>query len=200
MFDKGARPGRDPETGEDAAEGPFSVLIATVLSHRTRDENTHRASKALLSKYSDPAELAAAPLSRIERLIKPVGFYTIKAGRVKEIARIILEEFDGEVPDDIDRLMSLPGVGRKTANCVLVFGFGRDAIPVDTHVHRISNRLGLVRTRSPEETEEGLKKVFRKKDWQDVNWLFVVFGQKICRPIGPRCGSCPFTFCPSRRI
>jgi endonuclease-3 len=200
MYYTGARPGRDPETDDDAVEGPFKVLIATLLSHRTRDESTHRACKALFVKYDTPRALASAPIGRVEALIRPVGFYHVKARRIKQVSKLIMERFEGEVPDDIGMLLSIPGVGRKTANCVLVYGFGRDAIPVDTHVHRISNRLGLVRTKDPEGTEKELSKIFKKKDWQDVNRLFVVFGQRLCKPIGPRCPGCPFTFCPSRMV
>ena len=199
MYYGGARPGRDPETDDDAVEGPFKVLIATLLSHRTRDESTHMACKNLFARYDTPQALASAPIRRIESLIKPVGFYHVKARRIRDVSRLLVDKFGGEVPEDMDLLLSIPGVGRKTANCVLVYGFGSDAIPVDTHVHRISNRLGLVKTKDPEETEKVLTRIFKKKDWRDVNRLFVVFGQRLCKPIGPRCTECPFTFCPSRK-
>jgi len=170
---------------------PYRVLITTVISQRTRDENTRVASERLFSKFKDVKEIAKARTKDIERLIKPSGFYKEKARRIKEISRIILERYEGRVPRDINELLKLPGVGRKTANCVVVYGFGGDAIPVDTHVHRISNRLGLVKTRTPEETEKGLMKILPKNLWKKFNILFVRFGQTICRPINPKCEECP---------
>ncbi|MCZ7400104.1 MAG: endonuclease III [Candidatus Methanoperedens sp.] len=176
--------------GKFNSRDPFRQLIATVLSQRTRDEVTDRASEKLFSKYGTLAALAHADVAEIEELIREVGFYRIKAPRVKEIARIISNDYKGKVPDDMDTLLLLPGVGRKTANCVLVYGFGKDAIAVDTHVHRISNRLGLVSTKSPEETEIKLREVLPKKHWRYINELLVRFGQDICRPVGPKCGVC----------
>lgn len=176
--------------GKFHSSDPFKVLIATVLSQRTRDEVTERASEKLFSKYSTASALAHADAGEIEKLIREVGFYRIKAPRVKEIARIISNDFKGRVPDSMEALLSLPGVGRKTANCVLVYGFGRDAIAVDTHVHRISNRLGLVSTGKPEETEARLYEVLPKKHWRHINELLVRFGQDICRPVAPKCGAC----------
>ncbi|MEM3891573.1 MAG: endonuclease III [Nitrososphaerales archaeon] len=175
---------------------PFKVLIATILSHRTRDKATIVASENLFRVYSSAKELSEADISEIEALIKPVGFYRVKAKRIKEVSKIIYEKYGGVVPDDFNTLLSLPSVGRKTANCVLVYGFGRPAIPVDTHVHRISNRLGLVSTKTPYETEEALKKVIDVKFWLDINDLLVRFGQKICKPIKPKCDFCTFKrFC-----
>lgn len=172
---------------------PFTVLISTILSQRTRDENTIKATNQLFSIYKTPEELARAPVEKIEELIRPSGFYKIKAGRVKEVAKIIYERYDGRVPRDEKELLTLPGVGRKTANCVLVYGHGKEAIPVDTHVHRITNRLGLVKTKTPEKTEEELRKKVPRKYWLELNSLFVKFGQQICRPINPRCQECPVT-------
>lgn len=169
---------------------PFKVLIATVLSQRTKDENTHRAVKNLFSAYKTPLELANANLDYLQLLIKPSGFYRVKAGRIKEISRIILEKYNGNVPDDITTLLSLPGVGRKTANCVLAYGFGKPAIPVDTHVHRIANRLGLVNTKSEYETEKALEKILPIEYWIELNELMVKFGQDICQPIKPKCNKC----------
>lgn len=186
--------------GKFNSRDPFRALIATVLSQRTRDEVTERASEKLFSKYGRASALAQANVKDIEELIREVGFYRIKAPRVKEIARIISNDFKGKVPDDIDTLLSLPGVGRKTANCVLVYGFGKDAIAVDTHVHRISNRLGLVSTKTPEETEIKLREVLPKKYWRHINELLVRFGQDICRPVAPKCGACMLAeLCPGRR-
>ncbi len=176
------------------------MLITTVLSQRTRDEVTERASDKLFAKYSNSSALAGADVGDIEELIHEVGFYRIKAPRVKEIARIISTDLEGRVPDSMEALLRLPGVGRKTANCVLVYGFGKDAIAVDTHVHRISNRLGLVNTKTPEGTEMELREVLPKKHWKYVNELFVRFGKEICKPVGPKCGECPVAeSCTSRK-
>lgn len=185
--------------GKFHSNDPFRVLIATVLSQRTRDEVTDRASEKLFSKYGTAAALAHADVADIQELIREVGFYRVKAPRIKEIARIINNDFKGKVPADMDALLSLPGVGRKTANCVLVYGFGRDAIAVDTHVHRISNRLGLVSTKTPEETELKLREVLPRKHWRHINELLVRFGQDICRPVAPKCGACMLVdLCPSK--
>ncbi len=172
-------------------ESPFEVLISTVLSQRTRDENTERASARLFRKYKNPRQLSQASLKEIESLIRPSGFYKVKALRIKEISRILVEKYKGKVPRDFGRLMSLPGVGRKTANCVLVYAYGIPAIPVDTHVHRISNRIGLVKTRTPEQTETTLLKAVPRKYWVEFNDLFVKFGQRTCKPMKPECWGCP---------
>lgn len=177
-------------TGKVGGRSPFRSLIATVLSHRTRDENTESASTKLLAKYPTPKALASANASDIRPLIREVGFWRVKAQRVKEIAQILVRDFDGRVPDTYEGLLSLPGVGRKTAGCVLVFGFGRQALPVDTHVHRIANRLGLVATRTPEQTEEALLKVFPPDRLAPVNGALVEHGKAVCRPISPKCGEC----------
>jgi len=178
------------EIGSRRRGDPFKVLISTILSQRTRDENTRRAARSLFEVYKNPEELAAGDLEVIEQLIKPAGFYRVKARKIKEVATVISQEYGGRVPDDLEKLLLLPSVGRKTANCVLVYAFGRPAIPVDTHVHRISNRIGLVETKSPEETEMRLREIVDRRDWLDLNELFVRFGQEICRPIGPRCEVC----------
>lgn len=178
------------EVGERHRD-PFSVLIATVLSHRTRDEKTAEAASRLLSRFTTPEELSRADEGEVAELIRGVGFYRNKARAVIEIAKQIRSRFGGKVPSNFEELISLPSVGRKTANCVLVYGFGIDAIPVDTHVHRIANRLGIVKTRTPEETEAALKGFFLKDEWKDVNDTFVIFGKRICRPIGPKCEICP---------
>ncbi|MFH1696984.1 MAG: endonuclease III [Candidatus Diapherotrites archaeon] len=182
------------EAGNSAAvvslRTPFQVLVSTVLSARTRDENTARASAQLFSKFGTPSAIAGARLSEIGRLIKPSGFYKTKARNIKKLARELLERFDGEVPQGIEALITLPGVGRKTANCVLVYAFGKPAIPVDVHVHRISNRLGLVETRAPEETEIALMKAVPKRHWIEINNLMVKFGQRVCRPVAPHCAQC----------
>ncbi len=183
--------------GKFQANCPFRVLIATILSQRTRDEVTERAAEKLFSKHGTSSALALANVQDIEELIREVGFYRVKAPRIKEIASIIHNDFNDKVPEDMDVLLSLPGVGRKTANCVLVYGFGMDAIAVDTHVHRISNRLGLVYTRTPEETEIKLRLILPKEHWRYINELLVRFGQDICRPVKPRCSACPLAdLCP----
>ncbi len=178
---------------EERLRDPFAVLIATVLSHRTRDERTSEATMNLFGRFRTPQELAAAGEAEVSELIRGVGFYKNKARAIIRIANEITTKYGGRVPRDLEALMELPSVGRKTANCVLVYGFGLEAIPVDTHVHRISNRLGLVETSTPEETELRLMEKFPKATWTDVNDTFVSFGKEICRPVGPRCPICPLT-------
>jgi endonuclease-3 len=172
---------------------PFRVLISTILSQRTRDENTARASRALFRLYPTPEAIASAPTGEVERLIRPSGFYRVKARLLQQVSRRILEEHGGEVPSGLEELLRLPGVGRKTANCVLVYGFRREAIPVDTHVHRISNRLGLVTTKTPEETEESLRSDVPRRLWLEINEGFVRFGREICHPLRPLCEECFLT-------
>lgn len=177
-------------------DDPFRVLISTILSQRTRDEMTAKASAHLFAEYDTPAELASADLDELERLIRPVGFYRQKAVQIRRVSQALLERHDGRVPSSYEELVALPQVGPKTANCVLVYGFGQARIPVDTHVHRISNRLGLVRSKTPEATERALMRIVPKAQWLHVNELFIRFGKDICRPIGPRCPDCAFTdFC-----
>ena len=175
----------------DHAETPFQVLIGTILSQRTRDANTDRASAALFARYPDAPSLAAAPLPEVERLVRPTGFYRTKARAIRAVAAQLLATTGGEVPRTLEGLLALPSVGPKTANCVLVFGYGIPAIPVDTHVHRIANRLGAVRTESPEETETALRKVLPQPYWIPLNPLLVQHGQNLCRPRGPKCPECP---------
>ncbi|WP_292485723.1 endonuclease III [Methanohalobium sp.] len=169
---------------------PFYVLITTVLSQRTRDSVTNSSAKTLFDKYSSPKELVHADEDEIESLIKNVGFYRVKTQRIKQISKMILDEYNGQVPDNLNDLLKLPGVGRKTANCVLTYAFSKKAIAVDTHVHRISNRLGLVGTKTPEQTEKELKNIVPENLWNKINELFVHFGQNTCRPVSPRCDSC----------
>lgn len=178
------------ELHEAETGGPFSILIGTILSARTKDENTTKVVKALFLKYKNAKELAHARLKEVEKIIKPVGFYHVKAKRIIEVAKIIDSKYQGRVPDNLEKLVELPGVGRKTANCVLVYAFEKPAIPVDIHVHRISNRLGLVETKTPEETEFELMKKIPKKFWIEINDTFVMYGQNICKPISPMCSEC----------
>ena len=178
----------------DSTDGdPFRVLIATVLSHRTKDEVTALASSRLFSKFPDVKSLAVASTRTVTRLIKPVGFYNTKARTVKKISQILLNKYGGKVPEDMDQLLELPSVGRKTANCVFVYGFKMAAIPVDTHVHRIFNRIGVVRTKTPDETEKELTRLAARKDWLPLNEVFVRFGKLVCKPIGPHCSECPLS-------
>ncbi len=176
---------REAENGS-----PLSILIGTILSARTRDENTSAVVKKLFSKYKTARALANARLSDVEKIIKSTGFYHVKARRIIEVASIIDLRYSGKVPQTLEQLLELPGVGRKTANCVLVYAFDKPAIPVDTHVHRISNRLGLVNTKAPEETEIELMKKIPKKHWIRINDTFVMYGQNICKPISPTCKVC----------
>jgi endonuclease-3 len=169
---------------------PFKILIGTILSARTRDENTTKAVASLFQKFKDAKELADADIADIRSLIRSVGFYNIKAMTIKKVSKLIVEKFDGCVPHDIEHLLELPGVGRKTANCVLVYGFNKEAIPVDIHVHRISNRLGLVNTKTPRQTEVDLSFAVDRKHWLKINQTFVTYGQNICTPIKPKCNVC----------
>jgi endonuclease-3 len=190
----GAYPGRDPggkRPPDEEARDPFRVLISTILSQRTRDENTHVASTKLFAKYRSAEELSRAKPKDIELLIKPVGFPQQKAKNIIETAGIVVDRYRSKVPDDLDELIKLPGVGRKTANCVLAYGFRKPAIAVDTHVHRITNLIGLVNTGTPDHTEYALKVLIPKKYWLEVNRLFVRHGQQICKPIRPQCENCP---------
>jgi endonuclease-3 len=174
----------------DAETGPFSILIGTILSARTKDETTTKTVKALFLKYKNPEDLANAKIKDVEKIIRSIGFFHVKSKRIIEVAKIIHKKYKDKVPDDLDILVQLPGVGRKTANCVLVYAFEKPAIPVDIHVHRISNRLGLVETKNPEDTEQELMKKIDKKYWIEINDTFVMYGQNICKPISPMCNVC----------
>ncbi len=178
------------ELHEAETGGPFSILIGTILSARTRDENTARVVRELFKTYPTAADLAGARVRDVEKIIKSIGFYHVKSRRIIEVARVITTRYGGRVPQNLDSLVELPGVGRKTANCVLVYAFEKPAIPVDIHVHRISNRLGLVDTKTPEETERDLMKKIPRKFWLDINDTFVMYGQNICKPVSPMCGVC----------
>ncbi len=171
---------------------PFTTLVSCILSLRTKDEVTDEASVRLLSKYDTPEKILSLSEEEIEKLIYPVGFYKTKARRIKNIAKTLIEKYGGEVPSDFNELLKLEGVGRKTANIVMVYGHKKSGfLPVDTHCHRISNRLGWVSTKTPEETEESLKKILPRRYWDEFNRLFVLFGKTVCTPISPRCSICP---------
>ena len=170
---------------------PFRVLIACILSLRTQDTTTGPASDRLFAAAATPPAMLELPARRIAKLIYPVGFYRTKARVILGICRDLLERFGGRVPDTIDELLTLKGVGRKTANLVVTMGYGKPGICVDTHVHRISNRLGYVKTRNPEETEMALRGKLPRRYWIGYIDLLVSFGQNICVPISPRCSLCP---------
>jgi endonuclease-3 len=184
---------RPTAVAEVAAEqpDPFRVLIVCLLSLRTQDATTREAARRLFRVAASPEALLRLPVARIARLIYPVGFYRRKARVLREVCRDLLRRWGGRVPDDLDSLVALPGVGRKTANLVVTVGFGRPGICVDTHVHRISNRLGFVRTRTPEQTELALRAKLPRRHWIGYNDLLVAFGQAVCRPRSPHCSRCP---------
>ena len=180
---------------------PFLVLISCLLSLRTKDATTLPASERLFALGTTPQEMLALKESVIKKAIYPVGFYKTKARRVKEICQALIDNFCGKVPDEIDILLTLKGVGRKTANLVLTEGFGKLAVCVDTHVHRISNRFGYVQTQTPEKTEWALRKNLPKRFWIEYNALLVTWGQNVCKPISPLCSTCPVQkFCARRGV
>jgi endonuclease III len=176
----------------DIPDTPFVTLISCLLSLRTKDEVTAQASQRLLTKYHTPQAIVQLTEKQIETMIYPVGFYKTKARRIKDISKTLLEKYNGKVPDDFNELLTLKGVGRKTANIVMVYGHKKHGyLPIDTHCHRIPNRLGWIKTKTPEETEQALMKVLPPEYWDDFNDLFVRFGQTICVPISPFCSRCP---------
>ncbi len=176
---------------------PFEVLVSTILSLRTKDEVTAQAAERLFAQARTPDQMLKLGETQVARSIYPVGFYPTKAKRLMEISRIILDDHHGRVPDTMEGLLALPGVGRKTANLVLVEGYRQAAICVDTHVHRISNRIGYVRTKTPEQTEMALRAKLPRRHWIRYNELLVAFGQVICRPMSPFCSRCPVAgMCP----
>lgn len=177
---------------QELPQTAFVTLISCLLSLRTKDEVTEQASRRLLTKYNTPEKILWLTTPQLETLIYPVGFYKTKARRIIEISQTLLEKYHGTVPDSFEELLTLKGVGRKTANIVMVYGHKKHGyLPIDTHCHRIPNRLGWIATKTPEETEQALKKILPKKYWDDFNDLFVTFGQKICVPISPFCSRCP---------
>lgn len=176
---------------ESQKDDPFQILIATLLSARTQDATTHAASTRLFRRARTPRAMANLPVEEIRRLIYPVSFYRNKADHVKETAAIVARRYQGRVPDTLDELVTLPGVGRKTASLVMILAFrSQRHICVDTHVHRIANRLGWVRTRTPEQTEQALYEATAARWWAYLNLYLVTWGQNVCRPVYPRCGTC----------
>lgn len=188
-----------PAVSVVADEGldPFKVLMSTILSLRTKDAVTMGATRRLWVLAQTPKEMAQLDPTVIEKAIYPVAFYRNKTRTIVECSRRIVNEFDGKVPDDLDTLLTFKGVGRKTANLVLVLGFRKPAMCVDTHVHRISNRLGYIRTRTPDESETALRKKLPRRHWMRYNDLLVAFGQNHCKPVSPLCSTCPVDgLCP----
>jgi endonuclease-3 len=170
---------------------PFRILVGCVISLRTKDEVSYAATARLFKKANEPGKMSRLRAATIEKLIYPAGFYRRKAAQIKEISRILIESHEGEVPDDIDELLTLPGVGRKTANLVVTLGFGKPGICVDTHVHRITNRLGWVETDHPDKTEMALRGFLPARHWIPINETLVRHGQELCKPISPICSECP---------
>ncbi len=170
---------------------PFTTLVSCVLSLRTQDRTTTRASESLFALAETPEAIVKLSVKKIERLIYPVSFYRVKARTIREMSSILLERFGGEVPSTLDALLTLPGVGRKTANIVVTLAFHKPGIAVDIHVHRISNRLGYVATRGPDETEMALREKLPRRYWIVLNDLLVAFGQNLCKPVSPHCSICP---------
>jgi len=180
---------------------PYHVLISTIISLRTKDEVTWKAAERLFAAAYTPEAMLKLPEAKIAQLIYPAGFYKTKAKTIKDVTKTILEKYKGIVPDEIDELTTMKGVGRKTANLVLIEGYGKDAMCVDTHVHRISNRFGYVSTKTPDETEMALRKKMPRHHWKRYNELLVTFGQNHCVPISPKCSTCPVkTLCPRKGV
>ncbi len=184
---------REPIVTEIAhsSRDPFKVLISTIISLRTKDEVTREASERLYKLAETPEEILKLKKKKIEKAIYPAGFYKNKAKTILNISKDIIKKYDGRVPDDLDELLTLNGVGRKTANLVLTQGYSLPGICVDTHVHRISNRIGYVSTKNPKDTEFALREKLPKEYWIEYNDLLVAFGQNICKPISPMCSQCP---------
>ncbi len=175
---------------------PFVILISTLLSLRTKDEVTEVATDRLFALASTPEEMLKVPQAKIAKIIYPVGFYRVKAKTIHSVCIDLINRFDSKVPDDLDDLLSIRGVGRKTANLVVSLAYGKEGICVDTHVHRISNRLGYVKTKAPDETEYALRAKLPHKHWIIYNTILVAFGRKTCKPVSPLCSQCPvFKYC-----
>ena len=170
---------------------PFKILISTIISLRTKDDVTREASKRLYGLAETPEEMLAISPEKIQEAIYPAGFYRNKVKTILHVCTILVDKYNGKVPDDLDELLTIKGVGRKTANLVLTMGYGKDGICVDTHVHRISNRLGYVSTKTPNETEFALREKLPRKYWIEYNDLLVTFGQNMCKPVSPLCSRCP---------
>ncbi len=173
---------------------PFKTLISCLLSLRTQDKNTEKASKSLFAVADTPEKILRLRQKKLEELIYSSGYYKNKAKTIKHVSEVILKKYDGKVPSTEQELLSIKGIGRKTANIVLAFAYNKPALPIDTHCHRIPNRLGWVKTKTPEQTEFELKKILPEKYWMEFNTLFIKFGKNICLPISPYCSKCPISF------
>ncbi len=178
------------ESMANTSRDPFTILISCLLSLRTQDKTTGEASEKLFALASTPKKMVLLSVGKIQKAIYPVGFYKVKAKTIKDISATLLERYGGQVPDEIEELLKLKGVGRKTANLVITRGFNKYGICVDTHVHRITNRWGYIKTKTPEETEFALRARLPKKYWKEINGLLVAFGQNICKPRSPLCSRC----------
>ncbi|MBS3170146.1 endonuclease III [Candidatus Woesearchaeota archaeon] len=182
-------------------QDPYQILIGTILSLRTKDEVTAQASQRLFAKAATPKEMLTLTEEQIEKLIYPVGFYKNKSKSIKEISNILLEKYNSKVPDDLDELLKFPGVGRKTANLVLIEGFNKPGVCVDVHNHRILNRFGFLKTKNPEETEFEIRKKLSQEYWKTLNFILVAFGQNTCVPVSPFCSRCPVNnFCEKKGV
>ena len=190
IIEKGAEDPSVTTVAQQYRRDPWAVLVSTILSLRTKDEVTIVASKRLLEKAGSPEELKSLKAEKIEKLIYPVGFYRNKAASLKKITSILLEQYNGKVPASMEELLALPGVGRKTANLVLTEAFDLDGLCVDIHVHRISNRCGWLSSKTPEDTEMTLREILPRNYWKRINYLLVLYGQKLCRPVSPFCSQC----------
>lgn len=186
-----------PTVRSTSGKAPFKTLISCLLSLRTQDQNTAKVAASLFKVADTPEKIVKLSTRRLETLIYSSGYYKNKAKSLKHVSKVLLEKYNGKVPSTREELLSIKGIGPKTANIVLCFAYGKNVIPVDTHVHRIPNRLGLVKTKTPEQTEVELMKVVPKKYWKEVNTSFVLFGRTICLPISPKCSICPLNkLCP----
>lgn len=187
---KSIGPASVTEISENHKQDPYRVLISCLISLRTKDEVTAEASARLFQLASTPHQMVQVAEETIAKAIYPTGFYRTKAATIREISQVILEHFDGKVPESIEDLLTLKGVGRKTANLVVTLGFGKPGICVDTHVHRIANRWGVLSTPSPERTEEVLREILPRRYWIPINDLLVTYGRTLCKPVSPLCSQC----------
>lgn len=201
-MEKYKSPALNSSKWEEIIHTPFTTLISCILSLRTKDEVTDQAAIRLLNKYNTPEKLSKLPEKQIQTLIYPVGFYKTKAHRIKNISKTLIDKYNGKVPDNFNELLNLKGIGRKTANIVMVYGHKKPGfLPIDTHCHKIPNRLGWINTKTPDETEKELMKILPEKYWDDFNHLFVRFGQNICVPVSPFCSKCPIQkYCKQKSV
>ncbi|MEN7982253.1 MAG: endonuclease III [Nanoarchaeota archaeon] len=170
---------------------PFEILISCLLSLRARDENTEKVSEKLFKIANTPEKIISLPMKKLEKIIFSSGHYRKKAKTLQHVSRVLIDKYNSKVPDTYEKLISIKGIGPKTANIVLAFAFGKLVLPIDTHCHRIPNRMGWIKTKTPEQTEKELTKILPKKYWREFNAIFVQFGRDICNPISPKCSICP---------